>query len=80
MPHLDELANCCAGAVELSKWHWTRAHLMRKRRIMRMDDRLTYLRTSLLLGTAFLAGVAIGPLSGLIARHFAVNAGGLGPG
>ena len=35
-----------------------------------MDYRLTGLRTTLLLGTAFLAGVAIGPASGLIARHF----------
>ena len=34
-----------------------------------MDRRASKLRTTL-LGTAFLAGVAIGPASGLIARHF----------
>jgi len=37
---------------------------------MHEDYRLTRLRTTLLLGTAFLAGVAIGPVSGLITRHF----------
>jgi carboxyl-terminal processing protease len=35
--------------------------------------RLTCLRTTLLLGTAFLAGVAIGPASRLIARHFGLG-------
>ena len=34
-----------------------------------MDYRARRLRTTLLLGTAFLAGVAIGPASGLIASH-----------
>ena len=42
-----------------------------------MDYRLRSLRTTLLLSTAFLTGVAIGPLSDLIARHcgfaFGVN-------
>ena len=38
-----------------------------------MAYRLTYLRTTLLLGTAFLAGVAIGPASGLIASHLGVS-------
>jgi len=32
------------------------------------------LRTGLLLGTAFVAGVAIGPASGLISRHFGFSA------
>ena len=45
---------------------------------MRSEDhclayRLTCLRTTLLLGTAFLAGVAIGPASRLIARHFGLG-------
>jgi len=35
-----------------------------------MGNRASMLRTTLLLGTAFLAGVAIGPASDLIARHF----------
>ena len=35
-----------------------------------MDHRARRLRTTLLLGTAFLAGVTIGPASGRIARHF----------
>ena len=35
-----------------------------------MDYRARRLRTTLVLGTAFLAGVIIGPASGLIARHF----------
>ncbi len=35
-----------------------------------MDCRPMVHRTTLLLGTAFLAGLAIGPASGLIARHF----------
>jgi carboxyl-terminal processing protease len=35
-----------------------------------MDYRSRRLRTGLLLGTAFLSGVALGPGSGLIARHF----------
>ena len=43
-----------------------------------MDYRARRLRTTLLLGTAFLAGVAIGPASGLIASHLvrglAINA------
>jgi carboxyl-terminal processing protease len=42
----------------------------RDKRIMRMDYRARTLRT-LLLGTAFLAGVAIGPASGLFASHLA---------
>jgi carboxyl-terminal processing protease len=42
---------------------------------MRVDYRLTCLRTTLLLGTAFLAGAAIGPSSGLIARHFGPTLG-----
>ena len=42
---------------------------------MHEDYRLTCLRTTLLLGTAFLAGVAIGPVSGLIARHFGLALG-----
>ncbi len=33
------------------------------------------LRTTLLLGTTFLAGVAIGPVAGLIARHFMLDLG-----
>ena len=33
------------------------------------------LRTTLLLGTAFLAGVAIGPMSGLIASDFVRDLG-----
>jgi carboxyl-terminal processing protease len=39
-----------------------------------MDYRSPRLRTGLLLGTAFVAGVAIGPASGLIGRHFAFSA------
>ena len=43
-----------------------------------MNYRARRLRTTLLLGTAFLAGMAIGPVSDLIAKHFvsglAVNA------
>ena len=35
-----------------------------------MDNRPKRLRTTLLLGTAFIAGVAIGPASDLIASHF----------
>ena len=35
-----------------------------------MDNRQTSLHTILLLGTAFLAGVAVGPASDLIAGHF----------
>ena len=50
----------------------------RDKRIMRMDYRARRLRTTLLLGTAFLVGVAIGPVSGLIASHsvrgLAINA------
>ncbi|HEY7579019.1 MAG TPA: peptidase S41, partial [Acetobacteraceae bacterium] len=40
----------------------------------RMDYRSPRLRTGLLLGTAFVAGVAIGPASGLIGRHFGFSA------
>jgi hypothetical protein len=40
-----------------------------------MDYRGRRLPTALLLGTAFLTGVAIGPASGLIARQFAANLG-----
>jgi carboxyl-terminal processing protease len=39
----------------------------------RMDFRSRRLRTGLLLGTAFVAGVAIGPASGLIGRHFGLG-------
>jgi carboxyl-terminal processing protease len=35
----------------------------------RMDHRSRRLRSGLLLGTAFVAGIAIGPASGLISRH-----------
>lgn len=38
---------------------------------MRMGRCRRGLRATLLLGTAFLASLAIGPASGLIARHFA---------
>ena len=38
-----------------------------------MDFRSRRLRTGLLLGTAFVAGVAIGPASGLIGRHFGLR-------
>jgi carboxyl-terminal processing protease len=37
---------------------------------MRMAHRMRGLRTTLLLGAAFLAGVAIGPTSSLMTRHF----------
>ena len=40
-----------------------------------MDFRSRRLRTGLLLGTAFVAGVAIGPASGLISRHFGYDFG-----
>ena len=40
-----------------------------------MDYRPRRLRTSLLLGTAFVAGVAIGPASGLISRHLGYGFG-----
>jgi carboxyl-terminal processing protease len=40
---------------------------------MRMNYRMRCLRTILLLGTAFLAGIAIVPASGVIARHLGVN-------
>jgi len=40
-----------------------------------MDYRSRRLRTGLLLGTAFLAGVAIGPASGLISRHLGYDFG-----
>src|SRR5690348_17734051 len=41
----------------------------------RMDYRSRGFRTGLLLGTAFLAGVAIGPASGLIAHTFGYHFG-----
>jgi carboxyl-terminal processing protease len=41
----------------------------------RMDFRPRRFRTGLLLGTAFLAGVAIGPASGLIGRHLGYDFG-----
>ena len=40
-----------------------------------MDYRSRRFRTGLLLGTAFLAGVAIGPASGLIAKHLGYRFG-----
>ena len=40
-----------------------------------MDYRSRRLRTGLLLGTAFVAGVAIGPASGLISRHLGYDFG-----
>ena len=40
-----------------------------------MDYRSRRLRTGLLLGTAFLSGLALGPGSGLIARHFSSGFG-----
>jgi carboxyl-terminal processing protease len=40
-----------------------------------MDYRSRRLRTGLLLGTAFLAGVAIGPASGLVSRHLGYDFG-----
>ena len=40
-----------------------------------MDYRTRRLRTSLLVGTAFVAGVAIGPASGLISRHLGYGFG-----
>ena len=40
-----------------------------------MDYRSGVIRTGLLLGTAFLAGIAIGPASGLIARHLGYDFG-----
>jgi carboxyl-terminal processing protease len=42
---------------------------------MRVDYHQRALRTTLLLGTVFLAGVAVGPASGLIARHFGLALG-----
>jgi carboxyl-terminal processing protease len=39
-----------------------------------MDFRSPRLRTGLLLGTAFVAGIVIGPASGLIGRHFGLEA------
>jgi carboxyl-terminal processing protease len=47
----------------------------RAKRIIRMDYRGRKLRNTLLLGTAFLAGVAVGPATGLIASRFALNLG-----
>ena len=40
-----------------------------------MDYRPNRLRTGLLLGTAFVAGIAIGPASGLISRHLGFDFG-----
>ena len=40
-----------------------------------MDFRSHRLRTGLLLGTVFVAGVAVGPASGLIGRHFGYDFG-----
>jgi carboxyl-terminal processing protease len=40
-----------------------------------MDFRSRRLRTGLLLGTAFVVGVAVGPASGLIGRHFGYDFG-----
>ena len=40
-----------------------------------MDFRSRRFRTGLLLGTAFVAGIAIGPGSGLIGRHFGYDFG-----
>ena len=40
-----------------------------------MEHRSRRLRTGLLLGTAFVAGVAIGPASGLISRHLGFGFG-----
>ena len=40
-----------------------------------MDFRSRRLRNGLLLGTAFVAGVALGPASGLIGRHFGYDFG-----
>ena len=40
-----------------------------------MDSRPRRYRTGLLLGTAFLAGVAIGPAYGLIGRHIGYDFG-----
>ncbi len=40
-----------------------------------MDFRSNRLRTGLLLGTAFVVGVAVGPTSGLIARHYGYDFG-----
>src|SRR5271157_2258462 len=47
----------------------------RARRIKRMHYRSRGLRTGLLLGTAFVAGVAFGPASGLISRHLGYRFG-----
>ena len=40
-----------------------------------MDYRSRRLRSGLLLGTAFVAGVVIGPASGLISRHLGYSFG-----
>jgi hypothetical protein len=40
-----------------------------------MDHRASKLRTTLVLGTAFLAGVTIGPASSLIAKEFPGKSG-----
>jgi carboxyl-terminal processing protease len=47
----------------------------RARRMKRMDYRSRRLRSGLLLGTAFVAGVVIGPASGLISRHLGYSFG-----
>ena len=41
-----------------------------------MNSRPTAHRTTLLLGTAFLTGLTIGPAAGLIARHIGLVSGG----
>src|SRR4029077_721544 len=53
----------------------TRRRGGRARRMKRMEHRSRRLRTGLLLGTAFVAGVAIGPASGLISRHLGFGFG-----
>jgi carboxyl-terminal processing protease len=47
----------------------------RARRMKRMDYRSRRLRSGLLLGTAFVAGVVIGPASGLISRQLGYSFG-----
>ena len=42
---------------------------MAAQRMKRMDYRSRRFRTGLLLGTAFVAGLAVGPAAGLIGRH-----------
>jgi carboxyl-terminal processing protease len=57
----DDIRNFDQWTPPISNWC--------TQRIMRVDYRFKVLRTTLLLSTAFLTGVAIGPLSDLIARH-----------